>query len=82
MSMSAHHYRITVEKLDPLEPDEGGAESISFFTTTQNDLFAEANRLRHCLGCSACRATKLAVGRSLLEEPAASDGERRTALPA
>ena len=58
-------YRITV---DALERGEGGLESISFFASTENDLFAEAKKLRHSLGCSACAATKLALGRGLIGE--------------
>jgi hypothetical protein len=68
---SQHHYRITVDKLDALQPGEGGTESISFFATTPNDLFVEANQLRHRLCCSACTATKLALGRCLLSEQSA-----------
>lgn len=62
------HYRITVDKLDAPHPGEGGLESISFFAATQNDVFAEANQLRSSLGCSACAATKLALGLSLIGE--------------
>jgi hypothetical protein len=66
----AHHYRITVEKLDKLDasnPGEGGLESVSFFASTPNDLFAEASQLRQNHGCSACKATKLALGYNLIE---------------
>lgn len=61
-----HHYRITVDRLDA--PGEEGLESMSFFAATRNDLFTEANRLRHALGCSACAATQLALGRGLVSE--------------
>jgi hypothetical protein len=68
--MPVHHYRITVDKLDALDPTtgEGGLESISFFASTHNDLLAAANSLRARLDCSACHATRLAVGLSLLSE--------------
>jgi hypothetical protein len=65
------HYRITVDKLDPFKPGEEGLESISFFASTQHDLFAEASELRHRLGCSACAATRLAIARCLLAEESA-----------
>jgi hypothetical protein len=65
---SPHHYRITIDTLDPLKPGEGGLESVSFFAATQSDLFAEASQLRDRLGCSAAQATKLAVGLSLIGE--------------
>ena len=64
----AHHYRVTVDKLDALEPGGEGTESVSFFASTHNDLFAEAKQLRQSLGCSACSATKLALGRGLINE--------------
>lgn len=83
--MPAHHYRITVDKLEPLdrfESGEGGLESISFFAATPNDLFAEAKQVRHRLGCSACRAAKLAVARGLLgEESAAQHSSSLVAIP-
>jgi hypothetical protein len=66
-----HHYRITVDKLDtlePLEPGEGGLESVSFFASTPDDILAAANNLRDRFNCSACHATKLAVGLGLLSE--------------
>jgi hypothetical protein len=63
-----HCYRITVEALDP---GGEGTESVSFFASTGNNLFAEANQLRDRLDCSALQATKLAVARCLVaEEPA------------
>lgn len=69
-------YRITVDKLDALDPatGEGGLESISFFAATPHDILSAANHLRARLNCSACHATKLAVGISLLNEtiPAAA----------
>jgi hypothetical protein len=63
-----HHYRVTVDKLDALDPGGEGLESVSFFASTHNDLFAEAKQLRRSLGCSACAATKLALGRGLIGE--------------
>ncbi len=66
-----HHYRITVDKLDPHESGEGGLESVSFFAATSDDILAAANNLRECLGCSASRATSLALGYSLIGEPRA-----------
>jgi hypothetical protein len=69
-----HHYRITVDKLDalePLKPGEGGLESVSFFATTSSDIIDAAKTLRECLGCSASRATSLALGYSLIGEPRA-----------
>ncbi len=69
-----HHYRITVDTLDPLKPGEGGLESVSFFATTSTDMLAAANSLRARLDCTACHATKLAVGLGLLGEyPAVAD---------
>ena len=71
---SRHHYRITVDKLDPLKPGEEGLESVSFFAVTSSDIFATANSVRERLGCSALRATKLAIGLSLMgEHNAATD---------
>jgi hypothetical protein len=68
MSMPA--YRITLEKLDALDPTTGeeGLESISFFASTPHDILAAANNLRARLNCSACHATRLVVGLSLLSE--------------
>jgi hypothetical protein len=69
--MPAHHYRITVDKLDKLDaldPGEGGLQSVSFFATTENDLFADADQLRDLLSCTASLAAKLAVGLSLIGE--------------
>jgi hypothetical protein len=68
MSMPA--YRITVDKLDVLDSTtgEGGLESISFFAATPHDILAAANSLRDRLDCSACHATRLVVGLSLLSE--------------
>ena len=70
--MPAHHYRITVDKLDALNPGGEGLESLSFFASTGNNLFAEANQLRDRLGCSALQATRLAIARSLLAEESAA----------
>ena len=68
-------YRITVEALDAdaLDPTtgEGGLESISFFASTSHDIFAVACTLRDRFDCSACHATRLAVGLSLLNQAAA-----------
>ncbi|HEY3991082.1 MAG TPA: DUF3861 family protein [Acidobacteriaceae bacterium] len=61
-------YRITVEALDPT-PGEGGHESISFFASTPHDILTTANNLRVRLDCSACHATKLAVGLILISDP-------------
>ena len=66
-----HHYRITVDKLDPLKPGEGGLESVSFFATTSSDILTAANALRERLGCSACVATRLAIAHGLLTEESA-----------
>jgi hypothetical protein len=65
--MSPHHYRITVDLLEPAA-GEGGLESVSFFASTPNDILSAANNLRARLDCSACHATKLAVGLGLLSE--------------
>src|SRR5258708_32476196 len=65
--MPEHHYRITVEKLEPTAGEEG-LESISFFASTPHDILAAANNLRARLNCSACHATRLVVGLSLLSE--------------
>jgi hypothetical protein len=69
--MPAHHYRITVDKLDDLNLGGEGLESLSFFASTGNNLFAEANQLRDRLGCSALHATRLAIARGLLAEESA-----------
>ncbi len=63
-----HHYRITVDKLDPLKPGEEGLESVSFFAVTSGDIFATANSLRERAGYSASDAAKLALALSLLGE--------------
>jgi hypothetical protein len=68
---SPHHYRITVDTLDPLKPGEGELESVSFFAASASDILAAANALRERLGCSASRATGLALGYSLIGEPSA-----------
>jgi hypothetical protein len=60
-------YRITVDALDPTT-GEGGLESLSFFASTPHDILTAANSLRTRLDCSACHATRLAVGLSLLSE--------------
>jgi Domain of Unknown Function with PDB structure (DUF3861) len=65
--MSPHHYRITVDLLEPAA-GEGGLESVSFFASTPNDILSTANNLRARLECSACHATRLAVGLSLINE--------------
>jgi hypothetical protein len=57
-------YRIVVDALDPT--GEGGLESISFFVSTSQDIFAAADTLRDRLNSSACHATALALGLSLL----------------
>jgi hypothetical protein len=63
-------YRITVEALDPTQGEEG-FESLSFFASTSHDIFAAIGTLRDRFECSACHATKLAVGLSLLHEASA-----------
>jgi hypothetical protein len=63
---SRHHYRITVDKLDPLKPGEEGLESVSFFAATSSDILAAANNLRERAGYSASDAAKLALALSLL----------------
>lgn len=65
--MAAHHYRITVDALDP-DPGGEGLQSLSFFASTPDDIFAAIATLRERLQCTACQATKLAVGLGLLSE--------------
>lgn len=65
--MAAHHYRITVDALDP-NPGGEGLQSLSFFASTPDDIFAAIATLRERLECTACQATKLAVGLGLLSE--------------
>jgi hypothetical protein len=60
-------YRITVDALDPT-PGEEGLESLSFFASTSHDIFAAIATLRDQFDCSACHATKLAIGLSLISE--------------
>jgi hypothetical protein len=60
-----HHYRITVDALDPT-PGEEGLQSLSFFASTHTDIFAAVGTLRERLECTACHATRLAIGLSLL----------------
>jgi hypothetical protein len=62
-----HHYRITVDALDPT-PGGGGLQSLSFFASTHTDIFAATGTLRERLECTACHATRLAIGLSLLSE--------------
>jgi hypothetical protein len=62
-----HHYRITVDVLDPT-PGEEGLQSLSFFASTHTDIFATTGTLRERLECTACHATRLAIGLSLLSE--------------
>ena len=62
-----HHYRITVDALDPT-PGEGGLQSLAFFASTHTDIFAATGTLRERLECTACHATRLAIGLSLLSE--------------
>ena len=62
-----HHYRITVDALDPT-PGEGGLQSLAFFASTHTDIFAATSTLRERLECTACHATRLAIGLSLLSE--------------
>ena len=73
MNGSGYHYRITIDLIEEPHPQAGGEgalQSLSFFACTPNDLFAEANRLRDCLGCGASHAARLATGLSLVGEPA------------
>ena len=65
--MSEHHYRIAVDKLEPTV-GEGGLESLSFFASTPHDILTTVKNLRARLDCSACHATKLAVGLGLIRE--------------
>jgi hypothetical protein len=65
--MNVPAYRITVDALDPVTGEEG-LKSISFFASTSHDILSAANSLRDRLDCSACHATKLAVGLGLLSE--------------
>jgi hypothetical protein len=65
--VGTHHYRITVDALDPSAGEEG-LQSLSFFASTHGDIFAAAANLRERLECTACSATKLAVGLGLLSE--------------
>jgi hypothetical protein len=62
-----HHYRITVDALDPTRGEEG-LQSLSFFASTHTDIFAAIGTLRERLECTACHATRLAIGLSLLSE--------------
>jgi hypothetical protein len=67
--MPVHHYRITVDELDAHPATgEGGLESLSFFASTPDDILSAAKSLRARLECSACHATRLAVGLSLINE--------------
>jgi hypothetical protein len=65
--MPPHQYRITVDALEPSQGEEG-LHSLSFFASTQADIFVVAATLRERLECTACHATKLAVGFNLLSE--------------
>jgi hypothetical protein len=56
-----------VDALDPSAGEEG-LQSLSFFASTHGDIFAAAANLRERLECTACSATKLAVGLGLLSE--------------
>ena len=62
-----HHYRITVDALDPTRGEEG-LQSLSFFASTHTDIFAAIGTLRERLECTACHATRLAIALSLLSE--------------
>ena len=52
---------------DPLAGGEE-LESISFFASTPHDILTTASNLRARLDCSACHATKLAVGLGLIRD--------------
>jgi uncharacterized protein DUF3861 len=65
--VTPHHYRVTVDALDPSQGEEG-LQSLSFFASTHNDIFAAIGILRARLEFSACAATKLAVGLGLVSE--------------
>ena len=65
--MPERHYRVTVDALEPTT-GEGGLESLSFFASTSHDILTAAKSLRACLECSACNATKLTLGLSLINE--------------
>jgi len=68
--MPPYHYRITIERLDLRQHStgEGGLESLSFFASTSHDILTVAKSLRARLECSACNATKLTLGLSLINE--------------
>jgi hypothetical protein len=72
-----HDYRITVDVLNP-----GGeeTESVSFFASTEDDLFAEVDRLRR-QGHKAAHALTLAVGLSLLKEASALQPAPASVIP-
>ena len=75
-------YRITVDALDvdALDPATGeeGLQSLSFFASISDDIFATVSSLRTRGDLSACTAAKLAVAISLLSE---SELERRDDAP-
>jgi hypothetical protein len=65
--MPEHHYRITVDMLGHGVGEEG-LQSLSFFASTPDDILSAAKSLRTRLECSACYATKLTLGVSLINE--------------
>jgi hypothetical protein len=73
-----YNYHVTVDRLDLRQhtTGEGGLESVSFFASTLNDISAAIAPLRDRLDCSACHATKLAVGLSLIREVMHGDRDR------
>jgi hypothetical protein len=63
--------------VDTLEPTgEGGLQSLSFFASTAHDILTTSNHLRARLECSACHATKLALGLGLMNEVLSAHGDR------
>jgi hypothetical protein len=45
-----------------------GLESVSFFASTPHDILTTSSSLRARLDCTACHATKLAVGLGLITD--------------
>ena len=73
---SRHDYRITIDVLHPCGGE--GSESVSFFASTENDLFAEVDRLRR-QGNRAADALRLALGIGLLKEKSPAQPIRASA---
>ena len=49
-------------------PGGEGLESVSFFASTPHDILTTSSSLRARLDCTACHATKLAVGLGLITD--------------